>query len=228
MSTTTIRCQGADCEPGNFEAVTSAYESVADAEARRIYDLNGYGVRSHGDGSGSGGRGGSGYRGHSGRRSRGSSGATFDDLFGGGWRNWNPGDHITYVHVRNGKSVKLEIFPDGTTVESEESALAMPSSSSYTGYSKTTMRSSSGHQSVHIQLDGLGSLEPLLVGAGVPSLVAAGLVGLLTLLCSPAGLFVCCVYCACGKNRNRDEVPIPGEHDQGGAQKNKNERVKAE
>jgi hypothetical protein len=132
------------------------------------------------------------------------------------------------VHVRNGKSVKLEIFPDGTTVESEESALAMPSSSSYTGYSKTTMRSSSGHQSVHIQLDGLGSLEPLLVGAGVPSLVAAGLVGLLTLLCSPAGLFVCCVYCACGKNRNRDEVPIPGEHDQGGAQKNKNERVKAE
>jgi len=194
-----------------------------------LYDLHGYGVRPHGGGGSSSGgsRGGSGYSGPGGRRSRGSAGATFEDMFGGGWRDWNPGDHVTYVHVQNGKCVKLEIFPNGTTVESEEAA-SMMSPASSGGYSKTTRRHFNGQQSVHIQVDGLGSIEPLLVAAGVPSLVATGMVGLLALLCSPAGLFVCCVYCACGKNRNRAEAPFPDEHTKNGDVKSRIQSVKVD
>lgn len=185
------RCQGADCEPGYFEAVASAFELLSDAEARRQYERHGRGVRPRAGGAHAGPSGGR-------RRGSGAGQATFDEMFGGGWRDWSPGDHLTYVHVRHGKSVKLEIFPDGTTVESEG-----PSSSSTSGgYSKTT-RTSGGHRSVHVQIDGVGSLEPLLLAAGVPSLAAAGLVGLLSLLCSPGALLLGCVYCACGPNRPR-------------------------
>jgi hypothetical protein len=184
------RCQGADCEPGNFEAVASAFELLSDAEARREYERHGRGVHP----SAGGPHGGSA---HGGRR-RGNAGSTFDDMFGGGWRDWSPGDHVTYVHVRNGKTVKLEIFSDGTTVESEGPA----ASSTSGGYSKTT-RTSGGQRSVHVQIDGVGSLEPLLVAAGVPALAAAGLTGLLSLLCSPGVLFLSCVFCACGPSRHR-------------------------
>mmetsp|Transcript_43884 Transcript_43884/g.99186 ORF Transcript_43884/g.99186 Transcript_43884/m.99186 type:complete len:203 (+) Transcript_43884:14-622(+) len=120
------KCHDTSCA-GKFEDIAESYELISDARRRAEY-ASGSQVPGRGPLS---------------RRSF----DVFESMFGdSAWDTWQPGDHIKTQFTRNGRNVRLEIFPDGTSVESEED----PSShSSYQYFSK----SSAGIRQVHIQTD---------------------------------------------------------------------------
>ena len=113
----------------------------------------------------------------------------FDEMFGeSAWQQWQPGDYVDTHFTRNGKRVRLEIFPDGTSAETESEAAGQAS-----GFRMKKTRTAGGQTFTSIHFDGTESfVEQLLIAFGVP-LVVASVVGFLCpKLCCLGCLWLCC------------------------------------
>jgi curved DNA-binding protein CbpA len=181
------KCVGEECS-GMFEAIAEAYETLSDPQKKAIYDTSG---DSDGKQDYSLSR----------SRRRGSGHMVFEEMFGdSSWRSWQEGDHITTQYIRNGKLIKLEIFPDGSSKESE-SEVMYDSSTAYS-YSK---KERNGVKQVHIQIDGMNFVEPLLIAFGASELVARTFGKIFGVLFSPMVLLIGIVYCCCWPRKSKTQ-----------------------
>ena len=166
------KCKSEECT-GKFEAIAEAYE-----------------ILSGGGHSGSWSTGGkTGDKLHSNGRRRKSGRALFDDMFGdSAWNSWEPGDYVDTTFSRGAKRVRLEIFPDGSTKESE----IVGASQANAAWQMKTTRKMGGTTHTSIHIDGGSLLEPLLLALGAPTLVASVVAFLCPKLCCVGCLYLCC------------------------------------
>lgn len=185
------KCKEEDCN-GMFQAVAEAYETLSDPEKKENYDK--YGDKG----------GGSGYD----LKTRYQGGHNvFESMFGdSAWRSWQPGDHIQTQYIQNGKLIKLEIFPDGSSKETETNYDSKSSSK----YSYSKKETKNGSKQVHIQIDGLNFIEPLLLAFGLPDIVAQMAGKIFSFFLSPIMMFISIIYCCCwpsGKKKTDQQNP---------------------
>mmetsp|Transcript_46867 Transcript_46867/g.60236 ORF Transcript_46867/g.60236 Transcript_46867/m.60236 type:complete len:237 (-) Transcript_46867:9-719(-) len=185
------KCSGIDCEGGKFEEIAEAYEILSDKQKKSYYDDNQSGF-DH-----------SLYRQKS-REKTNRGFHVFDDMFGdSSWQSWEPGDHIKTQFVRNGKLIKLEIFEDGSSTETETPISSHSKHHSQGGYSYTK-KERNGMKQVHIQIDGFNFIEPLLLAFGISSDFARIISSVIGFFCSPLIMFIGIVYYCCWPRKRRE------------------------
>jgi curved DNA-binding protein CbpA len=200
------KCRTSDCE-GKFEAIAAAYELLSDPRQRSDYLKFG---------SANGVQRSSGFPEASQRRRRSRAGhQTFADLFGDSdWSSWKPGDHIKTHFVKNGRTVNLEIFPDGSSKETQGPAVS-PSSSKTGNYKYTSKTSAQGGSQVRLEIEGFDFVEPLLLAVGAPAWLAGAAAALTGIVFSPLGCLIGCGYCCFGPSTKR--APANTNRNSGGS-----------
>ncbi|CAE8630675.1 unnamed protein product, partial [Polarella glacialis] len=118
---------------------------------------------------------------------------TFEDLFGDVHRRWQPGMTVSGTIVSAGKKVKITIYPDGATEESEGA------SSGPGGYSSLYSSDGRGSTSIHIEGDISQMIVDMVVSKIPPwaSAIIPVLSLVLMVLCNPGVLCAGCCYCCC-------------------------------
>ena len=171
------KCKSEECT-GKFEAIAEAYEILSGGGHSGSWSTGGKtGDKWHSTGDGVLPR----------RRKNGR--ALFDDMFGdSAWNTWEPGDYVDTTFSRGGKRVRLEIFPDGSTKESE----IFGASQANAAWQMRTTRKAGGTTHTSIHIDGTSLLEPLLLALGAPTFVASVVGFLCPKLCCVGCLYLCC------------------------------------
>ena len=105
--------------------------------------------------------------------------------------------------------MRLEIFPDGSSEESEGPATAGRGSRGGS-YSYQQRTSANGMTATVMHFDGTGPVvEPLLLSMGVPSLLASLIAAMLGLVCSAPGCLIMCAWCGGAfKKRKRKAADV--------------------